>query len=268
MSARARRLLVGGLIAAVVFGAVTAVVLSGRRSTVGVRPGQEIFDEGGRIELNATPSSAAYSPITGSKLAVRTDRGVAVVEEGRLRYVVNSPNIAAFAWFPAETALLVVEGPTPTGGVVVVQTDGRVRGTIPLKRSFPVGPGMAVMPDGKRAVLVELRRNPLGEAEAPRLVEVDLTTGEVTDAGEGDLPVVLDDGTVVAGALAVVDGRWVVRQSLVAERGEQRHVLARLGERTEAVAVHPEGTEAVVVERGGLDPRPRRLRLDPPPEDP
>jgi hypothetical protein len=267
VSARARRLVAGTVIVTVVFGAVAAVVLSGRKSTVGVRPVQPIFDENGRIELNATPAAAAYSPSTGSKLAVLTDRGVALVEEGQLRYVVNSPSIAAFAWFPAETALLVIEGPTPTGGVVVVQTDGRVRGTIPLQRSFQVGAGMAVLADGKRAVLTELRRSPLGAPEPPKIVEIDLTTGSVSDRAEGERPVALDDGTVVADALGTVDGRWVVRDTLVAELGERRHVLARLGDATEAVAVHPEGTEALVVERGSPDPRPRRLRLEPPPEE-
>lgn len=268
MSARARRLLVGTVIVALVFAAVAAVVLSGRTVSVGVRPAPAIFDEDGRIDLGTPPAAAAYSPATGSKLAVLTERGVALVEEGELRYVVNSPSIAAFAWFPGETALLVIEGPTPTGGVVVVQTDGRVRGTIPLERSFQVGPGMAVLADGKRAVMTELRRSPLGAPEPSKLVEVDLTTGSVTDRGEGERPVVLDDGTVVIGALGTVDGVWVVRDTLVAERGERRHVLARLGDTRKAVAVHPEGTEALVVDRGRPDPRPRRLDLEPPPEEP
>lgn len=257
----------GSLIAMIVFGAVGAVVLSGRENGVGVRQASTIFDDDGRISSAAYGASAAYSPTTGTKLAVRTDRGVALVEDGELRYVVNSTTIAAFAWFPGESALLVVEGPTPTGGVVVVQTDGRVRGTLPLKRTFEVGPGMAVLPDGKRAILVELRRNALGVSEGTRLVEVDLTTGEVKDAGEGSAPVSLDDGTVVGDAVGVVDGRWVVRSGLVAEQDGRRHVLGRTRSGEAVMAIHPAGTEAVVVEISTADPRPRRLRLDPPPEE-
>lgn len=196
------------LVAAVaaVFVAVTALVflvvrprseapVSGLRA-VGSQP----FGDGD--VLAAVAVRAVLDP-TGGRLAVITDDGLSVAEDGGLRRVTaRGSHVVDAAWFANGTTLLVAEGPIPTGGLAVVDIDGRVRGTIPLSPSvgFGGGNGMAVLPGGKRAVVTAVER-PALQPEQRYLALVDLETGatsSLTEPGGPDEsgPVPLDDGRI------------------------------------------------------------------------
>lgn len=229
--------------------------------------------------LASGPHRAWYSA-DGARLAVLTDGAVGTVSDGTVRLITKSGgNVVDAAWFAAGTALLVAEGPVPTGGLVVVETTGKVRGTIALDPAVGVGPGlgMTIAPGGKRAVVTAVDRPPFGE-QTTRLVSVDLTTGRTTDLvpggrgphfvdaatiaftrtrGAGSEAVVRDLGSgaeVVLGGGAVVGvvgaGESIVVQStrgLVSfdPRGGARRVLSGPPGGS-VVAVHPSGAVAVV----------------------
>lgn len=192
--------------AAAVFLAVTALVFLVVRPrpdapVAGLRAvGRDPF--GGGAQLDVAASRAVLDP-AGGRLAVITGDGLAVAEAGRLRRVTApGSRVVDAAWFPNGTTLLVAEGPVPTGGLAVVDVDGRVRGTVPLAPSlgFGAGYGMAVLPGGKRAVVTAVER-PVLQPEQRHLALVDLETGAtsaLTDPGGPDEsgPVPLDDGRI------------------------------------------------------------------------
>lgn len=172
-----------------VLAAVSVVVLRNPEPRVtGLAPAAvSPFDDAGTVE--AGPSRAWFSP-DGTKLAVLSAGALGLAREGRVTPLTRrGGNVVDAAWFSAGTALLVAEGPAPTGGLVVVETDGDVRGTIALEPvvSFGTGLGMSVAPGGKAAVVTAVERDPLGAGRSI-LTVVDLTSGrtEAVDTGPGD----------------------------------------------------------------------------------
>lgn len=232
--------------------------------------------------LGSGPHRAWYSA-DGARLAVLSDGAIGTVHEGTVRLITSrGGNVVDAAWFAAGTALLVAEGPTPTGGLAVVETSGKVRGTIALDPVVAVGSGlgMTIAPGGKRAVITAVERSQFGE-QTTRLVSVDLTTGRTSDLAPQGAPargphfvdastvaftrvgstgteaVVRNLGTgseVVLGPGAVVGvvgaGESIAVQSpdgIVSyrPRGGGRRVLAA-SPGGSVVAVHPSGAVAVV----------------------
>lgn len=195
-----KRWIVGGLIAAAVVAGVYLVVAStGPVPIRGLAPAAEpAFDARGRLE----GGRALYSP-NGNQLAVLSPLGLSLAEEGKRRPVTaRGSNVVDAAWFPAGTAFLVAEGPVPTGGLAVVETDGTVRGTVPLSPpvGFGSGYGMTVAPGGRQAVVTAVDRPALGP-ERRHLVVVDLETGSTQpltplDGPDESEPVYVDASTV------------------------------------------------------------------------
>jgi hypothetical protein len=147
-----------------------------------VRP--ELFDRTGRVEVGAY--GAAYNG-NGTVLAVKSGQGIGAVTSGGKVRLVTPPGSHAvdYAWMPSGNALLIAEGPTSTGELDVLRLDGTSLGAVPLNPSFAVGSGygMAVSPDGRRAVVVAEDVQALGGPERLHLKGVDLATGAVTELG-------------------------------------------------------------------------------------
>lgn len=147
-----------------------------------VRP--ELFDRTGRVEVGAY--GAAYNA-NGTVLAVKSGQGVGAVSSGGKVRLVTPPGSHAvdYAWMPSGDALLIAEGPASTGRLDVLRLDGTSLGAVPLNPSFTVGSGygMAVSPDGRRAVVVAEDAQALGGPERLHLKGVDLATGVVTELG-------------------------------------------------------------------------------------
>lgn len=276
------RLIAAGIVALLIAAAVSALVLREPAPRVtGLAPTtpSPFGDDG---ELVAGPSEAWYSP-EGTRLAVLSEGALALALEGELeRLTERGGNVVDAAWFGAGTALLVAEGPAPTGGLAVVERSGKVRGTIPLDPvvTFGDGLGMSISPGGKRAIVTTVERDPFG-ARLTRLVGVDLTTGAAApiETGPGDArgphhltanvvaftrvqgeqteAVVFDlstgrevvlgpgqvRGVIGAGEIVAVEDAT----SLIGYRpgGERSGVLAQ-SLRGPVVAVHPSGATAVV----------------------
>ncbi len=214
-----RRLAVGVLIAV----AVMAVVYLGVASradepgVVGLAPaGDRPFGEGEVL------SGARRGLLNGdgTRLAVLTEEGLGLAQRGKIVPITEQgSHVVDAAWFGNGATLLVAEGPVPTGGLAVVDSNGKVRGSIPLAPSvgFGTGHGMTVAPGGRQAVVTAVER-PALEAEQHFLVAVDLETGAtrpLTDVGGPDEsgPLYLDkthvaytehsaDGTT---AVAIID---------------------------------------------------------------
>lgn len=233
------------------------------------------FDSRG--EVTAGPDKAAMSD--DGQLAVIQAGQVTLAVEGQLHPVTKSgTNVVDVAWFNSADVLLVAEGPTPTGGVALVELDGTVRGTIPLDPSigFGTGNGMSVAPGNKRAVVTAVERPALAQTDQRRLAEIDLETGKVrhlTDPGidaygptyvdrekvlftyGGDavlLSTATGDRQVVrpkARAAGVIRGEW-----LVTVDGDDRVFARHIDER---------GTLGRSVELGQLPPQSSPVTVDP-----
>lgn len=260
---------------------------------------QAIGDEpfGSGDELDVTAVRAVLGP-DATRLAVVTDDGLSVAQDGRLRNVTQpGSHVVDAAWFGNGATLLVAEGPIPTGGLAVVDLDGHVRGTVPLSPSvgFGTGHGMVVLPGGKRAVVTAVDRPALGPEER-HLVLVDLTTGAtspLTEPGgpdeEGPVAVgegvvaftstapggaatvqVLDVGTdrptdVVAGTAVGGGGdRWIAFTTGSMLRAihlpDVRRDLAAIPEGQRVVSADPAAGQAVLLDRAG---HLHRIRFDP-----
>jgi hypothetical protein len=174
--------------------AVTVVRRTPARDPVVLPDAADAFGADG--VLGRTVLRAAFSP-SGRLLLVQTPAGIGVATgdddtpDGDVQFLTPPGSRAVgAAWFPSETAVLVVEGPVPTGQLAVVELDGRVRGVIPLEESFSAGSGrgMAVAPDGRRAVVTAEVRDVIGGARHFHLVLVDLETGAVVDVTGADGP--------------------------------------------------------------------------------
>lgn len=282
-----RKVLVALLILVlVVAGVLYYATITSDPEITGIAPvGTDPFADG---QLRPGPHDAAYSP-DGLRVAVLTGGRLAMAEEGDVRPITpRGSNVVDFAWFPGSNALLVAEGPVPTGGLVILEPDGTERGTLPLDPpiSFGNGEGMDVAPSGREAVVTAVTRPTLGE-EQRYLAHVDLETGRVrpltdpddtaetapvwldadtiaftseTDdgsrlevidaAGSGRRPVALRAETVqTVGAL---DGEWVVvgvDSALLAVRPDgRRRALGEIPAGAAAVSVDPAGRTAIVAQ--------------------
>lgn len=288
----------------VVAGAVFLVVRTrdadgGRTGVAGLQAvGDDPFGDGDVVR--AAADTAILDP-SGTRLAVIGDDGLGVAERGRVRPVTApGTRVVDAAWFANGATLLVAEGPVPTGGLAVVDVDGTVRGTVPLRPSvgFGTGHGMAVAVGGKRAVVTAVER-PALEPERRFLVLVDLeqgTTAPLTTPGGPDEsgPHVVDaarvaftetaaDGSHRALVVALATGEvtevgddavvvGATEDSVVVVRGSELLALAatgaggapqRLGsvpDGTVVTGVDGPGGRAVAVDRQG---RVRRLTIDP-----
>lgn len=257
--------LIGAMVLALIVAGVVAVLVlrTSDADPTGLAPvTPSPFAAGDVVEPG--PARAWFSA-DGTKLAVISAGAAGLSMDGTVRLLTDrGGNVVDLAWFSAGTALLVAEGPTPTGGLVVLQTNGEVRGTIPLEPpiTFGTGHGMSVAPGGRRAVVTAVERDPFG-VESTHLVEVDLTTGETRriDTGEASarhphhvdgeriaFTRTTDDGPVAV--VARLDGTGAVELG----RGEVRgvigagdHVAIQDGGRL--LAVPPEGGEAATVGR-------------------
>jgi hypothetical protein len=202
MSYRMRRNLGMALVAVVVVAG--AFLFVSRRSTTttvtGLAPaGGDPFGEGDTVE---GALRGILSP-NGSGLAVITADGLGIVERNEVRPLTRSgANVVDVAWFGNGATLLVAEGPVPTGGLVVMDIDGHVRGTVRLEPSVGLGGGygMDVAAGGKQAVVTAVDRPALGREER-HVVVVDLETGATHDltppAGPDEQrPLYLGDGRV------------------------------------------------------------------------
>lgn len=219
--------LVPVLVIVALLGVISAVVFVVMRpDTTGVRGlapvGARPF--GDDDEIDADARSAILSE-DGNHLAVVGDDGLGIAENGRIRPVTRpGTRVVDAAWFGNGATLLVAEGPIPTGALAVVDTDGTVRGSVPLSPSvgFGSGHGMAVAPGGRRAVVTAVERPPFGGEEL-HLVLVDLETGAtsaLTDPGPGPQergPWFLDADTV-AFTEATEGGRPLARTIDVGSR--------------------------------------------------
>jgi DNA-binding beta-propeller fold protein YncE len=156
------------------------------------------------------PYRGWFSP-DGSKLAVLAADGLGLSERGKVRALTpKGSRVVDAAWFHGGTALLVAEGPVPTGTLAVIDTEGNDKGTVTLTPSvaFGNGFGIAVSPDNKQAIVTAVDRPTLSQTEQRWLVRVDLATGETSaltpmDDTEELGPVYLDAHTVMYTARAV-----------------------------------------------------------------
>jgi hypothetical protein len=299
-----RRALIGGALSLIVVAVVYYFV--GNNSGTPFRglaqAGAPMFDDNSTIPGGLR---AAYSP-DGSRLAVLTASGLGLADGGRLRPIApRGSRVVDFAWFAPASAVVVAEGPVPTGTMAVLGIDGSDKGTITLQPSLSFGDGfgMSVSPDNRTAVVTAVERPALG-AEQRYLALVDLATGAtraLTGIGGANeqRPIYFGattiafteinaDGTerslsvdTATGAITEVpDGRAVglVRQGreskIVTLSGRvlqvSAHRLGQVPDRAEVAAVHPSGAEAVVRETvtepgGATVGRLRRIALDPPP---
>ena len=177
------------------------------------------------------PYRGWFSP-DGAKLAVLSADGLGLAEGGKVRPLTpKGSRVVDGAWFHGGTALLVAEGPVPTGTLAVIDTEGRDKGTVTLAPSvaFGNGFGMTVSPDNKQAVVTAVERPTLAQTEQRWLVRVDLATGETTtltpkDDTEEVGPVYLDAHTVMYTARAV--GRPPVVRTIDVDTREVRDVSA------------------------------------------
>jgi hypothetical protein len=293
---------VAAVIVAVVAGGAFLFVARGDRSPSGVSGlvpvGGDPFGDGDTI---AGAARGVLSP-NGADLAVLTPDGLGIAQRRKIQSVTEpGTKVVDVAWFGNGATLLVAEGPTPTGFLAVVDVDGKVRGSVPLRPSvgFGTGHGMDVAPGGKQAVVTAVERPALGP-EQRHLVLVDLETGatrELTPLGGPDeeRPFYLDAGHVAfsesaPSARAVVvdvatgtteelavgatvvgvtaDGRPVLEQGgVVSVAGRD---LGTIPDGTSVTSVHvASGTEgvAVVAETavatdGARTVQLRRVRLD------
>lgn len=274
---RVARTIVGVAVAALVMAAVWFFLVrtEGPSPIAGLAPaGSRAFAADGALPPG--PSRAVYAA-DGGRLAV-LDRGqLAVASQGQLVGITPATgNVVDAAWFRSSDTLLVAEGPIPTGGLSVVQIDGKVRGTIALQPSigFGHGYGMAIAPGNKRAIATAIERPALSPADERHLVEIDLTTGAVRDvtpsggdneegphfvdestvfATSGQDAVLIDIATgqqrvvaLQARAVGVIGGEW-----LVYAEGDGKVVRARsrgaLGSPPVDLATLPPGSSAVDV---------------------
>ena len=188
------------------------------------------FDSRGEVAHG--PDKAAMSD--DSQLAVIDSGQVTLAVEGQLRPVTKpGTNVVDVAWFNGADVLLVAEGPTPTGGVSLLELDGTVRGTIPLDPSigFGTGHGMAVAPGNRRAAVTAVERPALAPADQRHLAEIDLETGKVRNLTQPGIdaygPTYVDRDTVLFtyGGDAVLQSTTTGKQQLVKAKARAAGVI-------------------------------------------
>lgn len=277
--------LVATLVSVVVIAAVWFVFVRGDDAPEAVRglgsAAPDPFDSRGIIL--AGTDKAEFSE-TGRLMVIEAGQ-VTLAVGGELRGVTRpGTNVVDAAWFNGSEVMLVAEGPTPTGGISVIELDGTVRGTIPLEPSvgFGNGLGMSVAPGNRKAIVTVVERPTLAPADEWHLAEVDLETGKVRDITppgdvnefgptyvdsqrvlytERDKAMLLDLGTGEkklvrdkARAVGVINGEWLVTvdaAQISARRLDDDGTLGRplvLGDAPTAsvVAVDPAGGRVVL----------------------
>ena len=208
-----------------------------------VRP--ELFDRTGRVQPGAY--GAGYSP-DGTKLAVKSGEGIGVVSSGGRAQLVTPPGSHAveYAWMPSGTALLIAEGPAPTGQFDVVRLDGTDLGRVPLSPVVSVGSGygMAVAPDGRQAVAITEDLAALGGPERLSLERIDLATGATAPVGARAVrsPAYIDASHVLVTALSTKGDRAEV----VTIATGARRVVSVAGEASDALGVVKRGATWLV----------------------
>lgn len=185
-----------------------AFVGADRRTPARLEPaGDAPFDAHGW--LPAGPISARWSP-DGAHIAALSGVGVSLVRGGHLSPLTEpGERVATFGWMPGSNAVLVADGPGATTSLRVFALDGRSLGVVHPTPELALSgdDGLAVSPDGRRAVVVATIRPVLSARAVHQLVEVDLTSGSsrpLTDPSSVDAttPSILDDGRVVFAANA------------------------------------------------------------------
>ena len=253
-----RRLAIGVVIAAGIIGAVFLVVRRSDEPKVsGLSPAGPDPLAHGRVEVG--PYRGVYSP-DGGRLAVLSGEGLGLAEAGKVRPITpRGSHVADVAWFPAATAVLVAEGPVPTGQLAVVGVDGKSKGSVALHPSFGVGDGsgMTVSPDNRTAIVTAAERPTLGDRTLRWLVKVDLSSGGVTDLTPHDTtdefgPAFLDPDTVVYTTEA--PGRPPAVRSIDLRSGQTTDIVSdavALGALPDDRIAVLEGSEIVAVRRDG-----------------
>lgn len=253
-----KRFAVGVVIAATVFAAVFLLVRRSDEPKVsGLSPAGPDPLAHGRVDVG--PYRGVYSP-DGGRLAVLSGEGLALAEAGKVRPITpRGSHVADVAWFPAGTAVLVAEGPVPTGELAVIGVDGKSQGTVTLHPSFGVGngSGMTVSPDNRTAVVTAAERPTLGDRTLRWLVKVDLSTGTATDLTPHDDtdefgPAFLDPDTVVYTTQA--RGRPPAVRSIDLRSGQILDIVSgatALGPLPDDRVAVLEGSEIVGVRRDG-----------------
>jgi hypothetical protein len=279
-----KRALVGLLIVAAVL--VASYLLVGRSTTTPhnglAAPNQSAFAGGPKV---LSGSQAYYSP-DGLFLALLSSTGLGLASGTNdiSRITPAGSHVVDAAWFPGSTALLVAEGPIPTGTLVVLGTDGKDRGTVALQPpiGFGTGHGMAISSDNATAVVTAVERPTLGP-EQRYLAVVNLLTGAtrpLTAPGGPDefAPAFLDESRVAfteagsgaptrvltvdvqSGATSEVASdatlagvvRKGARRVVAVVRGgvieADGHRLGTLPDATSLASLHPGGIEAVIRE--------------------
>ena len=244
MSEVRRAALVIGVVVAL--GATVAVWLLRPAETTGLRRSvsgaPDPFDERGAI-VEGAGGRAVFNP-TGTRVAILGGRGVAVAEEGRLRFLTEGQvNVVDLAWLPGTTKLLVAEGPALTGRLSILGVDGKAAGYVELSPSvgFGSGHGMTVDEDRRLAVVTASVREPLGR-EHLHLVAVDLATGATRALTPADGPDEVGPHFTAGGAVA-----YTVRE------GSKSSVSVIDPATGETRRLSPEGSPARAV--GALAPR-------------
>ena len=209
---------VAGGVAAVVVGAVAFGYISnrsGERDPVLAPPSGAAFNEDRALAKG--PNRGSFS-VDGRSVAV-IDRGAVALAQGGALKAVSPPGgrVVDFAWMPNSQAVLVAEGPIPTGQVTVIDFAGKVVGTARLNPSiaFGSGYGMSVDSRGVNAAVIAVDRDAIGGNERRDLAVIELTTGKVTRLPTPDLderqPVFIDDNTVAVLETADIEGGGVAR---------------------------------------------------------
>jgi hypothetical protein len=250
VSYRLKRNVVMALVAVgVLAGAYLFATREGAPPPRGLAPvGDDPFGSGDTVP---GPHRGVLSP-DGTRLAVLSADGLGVVERNEIRPLTSEgANVVDVAWFGNGGTLLVAEGPVPTGGLVVMDIDGTVRGTVPLQPTvgFGGGRGMSVAPGGRAAVVTAIERPALG-GERSHLVAVDLETGETKaltppDGPDEERPFHLDAGRVAFVERPAEGGPGIAR-TLVLDLATGR--TEELATRAEVVGVSGDGTPVLLDE--------------------
>ncbi len=211
----------------------------------------------------STATKVRLSP-DGSRLAVVEGGAVVVVGLHDAKIVTRAGQaVVDAAWMPDSRRVLLLEGPTPTGQVTVIDMAGKVVGVATLAPSvgFGDGAGAAVDNRGARAAVITVTRDAIGGQRHNDLAIIDLPTGAVrtypTPSRDQARPLFIDDDLVAVSSIgstgparldfvdlatgAVDAGRPVVDGPFVSTlRGEA--VVARLGANgaTRLLAVDPQ----------------------------
>lgn len=253
----------------VLAGLAAVVVLVGAFVAVSVWPDPKpqvpnlagsAFEEAGLIRTGA--GKAAYSP-DGTRIALLTDGGLGLAEEGRVRTISRKgAQIVDFAWMPDSRRVLVLEGPAATGFLAVLDLTGDVVASAELQPSFSPGAGHGIDVDrqSRLAVAVAVTRQPIGGRETRDIALIELQSGVVrmmvNATGDESRP-----RFVAGNAIAFTDRTADSTRVMVADPTTgRREALSPAQERASLVAVLDDG-ESVAYSSVGRDGRVRLYKV-------